>query len=63
MGLSLCGVDLACADIESAHAGYSILEINDALGLANYAAESEKQYARIRRLYKKIFESNNRPFA
>jgi len=59
MGLSLCGVDLACADIESAHEEYSILEINDVPGLANYAAEGEKQYARVRRLYKKIFEKEN----
>jgi D-alanine-D-alanine ligase-like ATP-grasp enzyme len=59
MGLSFCGVDLACADIESTHEEYSILEINDAPGLANYAAKGEEQYSRVRRLYKKIFEEDN----
>ena len=37
MGLDFCGVDLACANIESAQAEYSILEINDSPSLANYA--------------------------
>lgn len=59
MGLSFCGVDLACADIENTHKEYSILEIEDAPGLANYAAKGEEQYAKVRRLYKKIFEENH----
>ncbi len=56
MGLQLCGVDIACSDIEDAHADYSILEINDSPGLANYAMAGEKQFARVRELYKRIFD-------
>ena len=59
MGLVFCGVDLACADIESGHTEYSILEINDSPSLRNYAAKGEEQYNRVRRLYKKIFEKDS----
>jgi D-alanine-D-alanine ligase-like ATP-grasp enzyme len=59
MGLGLCGVDLVCSDIESAHAEYSILEINDTPSLANYATKGVEQYLRVRGLYKKIFEKDN----
>lgn len=59
MGLGFCGVDLACADIESEQAEYSILEMNDSPSLANYATTGEKQYARVRRLYQKIFAMEN----
>jgi D-alanine-D-alanine ligase-like ATP-grasp enzyme len=59
MGLGFCGIDLACADIESPQAEYSILEINDSPSLANYAATGEEQYGRVRGLYKKIFEKES----
>jgi D-alanine-D-alanine ligase-like ATP-grasp enzyme len=59
MGLGFCGVDLACADIESPQAKYSILEMNDSPSLANYAAKGEVQYTRVRRLYQKIFAQEN----
>lgn len=58
MGLGLCGVDIACSDIESAQAEYSILEINDTPSFANYAAKGEEQYKRVIRLYKQIFEND-----
>lgn len=54
MGLIFCGVDLACSDLTDAHAGYSILEINAAPGLDNYAASGEKQAAIVKELYKKV---------
>ncbi len=55
MGLQLCGVDIACSAIEDADADYSIIEINDSPGLANYAMAGAKQFARVRELYKRIF--------
>ena len=57
MGMGFCGIDLACADIESADAEYSILEINDTPSLANYATTGVEQYNRVRRMYKKIFDT------
>ena len=57
MGLAFCGVDIACSNIEDAHAEYSILELNGSPGLDNYAASGEKQYMRMRMFYKKIFEA------
>ncbi|HLG76874.1 MAG TPA: hypothetical protein VKX46_10690 [Ktedonobacteraceae bacterium] len=55
MGLRLCGVDLACEAIEQSQGAYSILELNDAPGLANYAALGNVQYQRVRQLYKDVF--------
>lgn len=55
MGLRLCGVDLACADLEQPAAAYSILEINAFPGLSNYATLGEKQTAIVRTLYQRIF--------
>jgi D-alanine-D-alanine ligase-like ATP-grasp enzyme len=55
MGLQLCGVDLACADIEHFDAPYSILETNAAPGLDNYAATGERQARIVRDLLKEVF--------
>jgi len=55
MGLRLCGVDIACTDLEDPHSDYSILEINAAPGLDNYASSGKEQFNRVRNLYKKIF--------
>ncbi len=52
MGLRLCGVDLACADIESADSEYAIIEINASPGLDNYAAASDLAASRVRDLYR-----------
>ena len=54
MGLRLCGVDIACTDLENPHSDYNILEINDAPGLDNYASSGTEQFNRVRDLYKKI---------
>jgi D-alanine-D-alanine ligase-like ATP-grasp enzyme len=59
MGLNLCGVDLACSDIENADAEYSIIEINASPGLANYVAIGQEQFERVRVLYRQIFEHNH----
>ncbi|QBD76633.1 hypothetical protein EPA93_11715 [Ktedonosporobacter rubrisoli] len=55
MGLRLCGVDLACPDLESIGANYSILELNAAPGLSNYVAMGAVQKKRVREMYGKIF--------
>ena len=55
MGLRLCGVDIACTNLEDPHSDYSILEINAAPGLDNYASSGKEQFDRVRNLYKKIF--------
>lgn len=55
MGLQLCGVDLACADITDPAAGYSILELNAAPGLDNFAAIGPGPAATVRALYQTIF--------
>jgi D-alanine-D-alanine ligase-like ATP-grasp enzyme len=54
MGLIFCGVDLACTDLEDAHAQYSILEINSSPGLDHYATSGEKQATMVKELYRKI---------
>lgn len=55
MGLRLCGVDLACGDILDGNSDYSILEINAAPGLDNYAATGAAQAERVRELYRRAF--------
>lgn len=56
MGLRICGVDLACESITDAAADYSILEINAAPGLDNYAATGAAQASRVRDLYRRAFD-------
>jgi D-alanine-D-alanine ligase-like ATP-grasp enzyme len=58
MGLRICGVDLACEDIQREDAAYSILEINAAPGLDNYAATGPVQAARVMELYRKAFNES-----
>jgi D-alanine-D-alanine ligase-like ATP-grasp enzyme len=58
MGLRLCGVDLACENICDGDADYSILEINAAPGLDNYAATGAAQAARVRELYRRAFNES-----
>lgn len=55
MGLRLCGVDLACENILDGDSEYSILEINAAPGLDNYAATGAAQAGRVRELYRLVF--------
>lgn len=52
MGLNLCGVDLACADIESPDTDYAIIETNASPGLDNYAASGDDAMRRVRTLYR-----------
>jgi D-alanine-D-alanine ligase-like ATP-grasp enzyme len=55
MGLKLCGVDIACTDLEDPSAAYRILELNAAPGLDHYAASGETQAQIVRSLYQRIF--------
>lgn len=52
MGLRLCGVDLACADITDPASAYAIIEINASPGLDNYASSGAVALARVRDLYR-----------
>jgi D-alanine-D-alanine ligase-like ATP-grasp enzyme len=58
MGLSFCGVDIACANLEDPEAEYSIIELNASPGLDNYAASGEKQALIVRSLYKKVYNES-----
>lgn len=55
MGLTFCGVDLACDDITDPDSDYAILEINASPGLTNYAACGDEQRSRVKWLYKQMF--------
>jgi len=57
MGLRLCGVDLACADIAASGAPYAIFELNASPGLSHYAASGEVQAGKVRQLIKDIYRS------
>jgi D-alanine-D-alanine ligase-like ATP-grasp enzyme len=57
MHLTICGVDLACADAGDPEADYSILELNAAPGMDHFATLGPKQAAVVRGLYRQIFEA------
>jgi D-alanine-D-alanine ligase-like ATP-grasp enzyme len=56
-GLAFCGVDLACADIESDDAEHCILEVNATPGLDHYAAVGERQERVVRDLYAQVLNA------
>lgn len=58
MGLIVCGVDIACGDIESSSADYSIIEINATPGMHNFYTLGTKQANTVRNFYRTVF---NRP--
>lgn len=61
LGLTFCGIDLACESILDPGSRYSILETNASPGLDNYATSGERQTGIVRDLYKQIFnDSMNR---
>ncbi|HEU4324218.1 MAG TPA: hypothetical protein VFS21_13790 [Roseiflexaceae bacterium] len=55
MGMRLCGVDLACADLSDPQAPYSILELNASPGLDHYAEIGPAQRARVYLFYQRLF--------
>jgi glutathione synthase/RimK-type ligase-like ATP-grasp enzyme len=54
LGLSLCGVDLMCADATKPSADYTIVELNAAPGLDNYASVGVEQSHRVDEMFLKI---------
>jgi len=51
LGLRLCGVDLACADITDPHSDYVIIELNGSPGIRNYTRLGATEAARIDGLF------------
>lgn len=52
--LRLCGVDLACEDISSDAADYSVLEVNSTPGLDHYASSGDDQRRIVDDLYTRV---------
>ncbi len=53
--LRLCGVDVICPDgVDQASSQYSIIEVNSAPGLDNYASIGDRQVAIVDELYLKV---------
>lgn len=52
--LTLCGLDLCCADITLPEAPYSILELNSTPTLSGYATLGAVEYGRVRELYRRL---------
>jgi D-alanine-D-alanine ligase-like ATP-grasp enzyme len=61
MGLRICGVDIFADDLTKSMAEqqfpYSIIEINGAPGIDNYANSGEAQKENVKDLYRKIIKS------
>lgn len=55
--LRLIGLDLACADITSPDADYSVLEVNGSPGLDHYASSGEKQRQVVDQLYIEVLNA------
>lgn len=55
--LRLCGVDLACADIEDPGSDYSVLEVNASPGLDHYASAGKAQQEVVDSLYTKVLNA------
>lgn len=57
MGLTFCGVDIACDDITTANTEYCLFELNGSPGMGVYAALGPHQKALVRALYRKMFDT------
>ena len=56
MGLTLCGVDLITQNITEPLSFPTVLEINSAPGLNNFAASGEEQAKTVERLYERLLD-------
>lgn len=54
MGLTLCGVDIACADINDPQAAYHLIELNASPSLSHYAKISDDTMQRVRDFYGRL---------
>lgn len=57
LDLRLAGIDLACQDITSPTAEYSVLEVNASPGLDHYATSGEQQEQTVQALYAKVLNT------
>ncbi|HYN94600.1 MAG TPA: hypothetical protein VES42_12185 [Pilimelia sp.] len=57
-GLRFCGVDLACADLESGAGGYSVIEVNGTPGLDHYGAVGAAQERVVSDLYARVLNTS-----
>jgi D-alanine-D-alanine ligase-like ATP-grasp enzyme len=57
LNLRLCGVDIACSDVESADGDYAVIEVNAAPGLDHYASSGEEQETIVRNMYAKVLNT------
>ena len=57
MALKLCGLDILIEGDSSKQAPVTVIEANAGPGLAHYASLGEVQYARVEKMYSKIFDS------
>ncbi|MCM0589411.1 MAG: cyanophycin synthetase [Gloeotrichia echinulata CP02] len=57
MGLRLAGVDIITSDITKPMINYTIIEVNSAPGLSNYAAIGELQTQRVENIYLKLLQA------
>ncbi len=64
MNLTLCGIDIITNDITQSNNGeYTVIEINSAPGLDNYAYEVLRQEIYVEKLYLEVLSYINRTFA
>jgi D-alanine-D-alanine ligase-like ATP-grasp enzyme len=56
MGLRLSGVDIMCPDAERPVGEYTVIEVNGAPGLDNYAALGAEQDERVKDLYREVLK-------
>lgn len=55
--LRLCGVDIACEDIENPNSDYRVLEVNSSPGLDHYAKSGEAQEQIVKNLYARVLNA------
>jgi glutathione synthase/RimK-type ligase-like ATP-grasp enzyme len=55
--LRLCGLDLACEDINDPDSAYFVIEVNGAPGLDHYAMAGDAQQKIVDDLYTKVFNT------
>ncbi len=60
VGLRFAGVDILCSALDEADPGYTVLEVNAAPGLNNFATSSSHANRRVTELYRAVLETLER---
>lgn len=60
VGLRFAGVDLLCTAVDEVDPSYTVLEVNAAPGLNNFAATSERAHQRVSQLYRTLLQTMER---